>query len=463
VDFVLTSTFRELEARFAGRALNLMLNDDGEGGHRIVVMGGSGSADAASTPPPTGWVPYNPAAATRLLDEARRELLNCFFARDSQGVLTNLNALNEQNGKLKEQFQFDLRVLSKLGARLFSTVTSAVNVEGARSEPVAWSKALRKKLKSSAVVQVARSVRAEYAFPWALIYDVPMPGPDFEFCPVIKEWGKDGVRLNTMEHTVCPYADQDFHLENIYCPFGFWGLKHIVEQPPSVLTKKNDAWVLREVVLEISAPKDVRIAVGTTRDPQLDARQINGHLTALKGITALQFSAQSPAEDVETVRSALESPEIVYLLCHGQFNPSNNEFYLGIGDPDDKNHQVYPHTVHGWADSEKSPNLSEWLTLHPLVFINGCHTADLKPEQTLQFVSEFNYAQASGILGTEVSIQLSLATEVAQHLLTDIAAGTKLGEALRSLRWQLANKGNLLGLAYTLYAMADLRVVRTSN
>ena len=39
-------------------------------------------------------------------------------------------------------------------------------------------------------------------------------------------------------------------------------------------------------------------------------------------------------------------------------------------------------------------------------------------------------------------------------------AQPSLGEALHEICWQLANKGNLLGLAYTLYALAGLRVVR---
>jgi CHAT domain len=469
IDFVLSSTFQDLETNFGGRTLSLMLNDDGEGGHRIVAMGGPESAEASIESLPAGWVPYNPSGATGLLNDAREALLSCFFLRDENGLLTNDEAFDEKQnksrnlGKEKIQFQYDLRDLCKVGVRLFDAVTSAVNVEDDKLNAPSWSNALRKRLENHSTVQVARSVRAEYSFPWALVYDIPMPGPDFKFCRVIDEWNDSGIREKGTEQKECPFSKMDFHLENVYCPYGFWGLKHIVEQPPSVLTKKNGKWVLREAVLEIPTPEGIQLAVGLTGDPELNAKRIDEHVTALKRIPAVLFSAQSPANNLETARAALERPDIVYFLCHGKVNPSNKQFYLGIGDPDDKNHQIYTGTVHGWVDTQKSPNLSAWSDRHPLVFINGCHTADLKPEQTLQFVSEFTYAQASGVLGTEVSVQLCLATDVAQQLLEAVAAGSKIGEALRDERWRLANKGNLIGLAYTLYAMADLRIVRAQN
>jgi len=37
-----------------------------------------------------------------------------------------------------------------------------------------------------------------------------------------------------------------------------------------------------------------------------------------------------------------------------------------------------------------------------------------------------------------------------------------MGEAMREARWTLANKGNLLGLAYTFYSLANLQFVAAS-
>jgi hypothetical protein len=42
-------------------------------------------------------------------------------------------------------------------------------------------------------------------------------------------------------------------------------------------------------------------------------------------------------------------------------------------------------------------------------------------------------------------------------LLARLAAGFSAGEALRQTRWEMLGRGNVMGLAYTLHAGADLR------
>ncbi len=64
------------------------------------------------------------------------------------------------------------------------------------------------------------------------------------------------------------------------------------------------------------------------------------------------------------------------------------------------------------------------------------------------------------MLGTEASVLLAVATEVAELMLAKLAQGISVGQALYEIRWNLANKGNLLGLAYTLYGLADLHLMR---
>src|SRR5262249_12348046 len=118
----------------------------------------------------------------------------------------------------------------------------------------------------------------------------------------------------------------------------------------------------------------------------------------------------------------------------------------------------YPGMVQDWADTAAVPNLQDWPRQRPLVCINGCHTTDLRPEQLLNFVTAFVYAGASGVIGTEIGIRVPLAAAVAERLIQKTADGVPAGVALYQVRWELANKGNLLGLAYTLYALADLHV-----
>jgi hypothetical protein len=98
-----------------------------------------------------------------------------------------------------------------------------------------------------------------------------------------------------------------------------------------------------------------------------------------------------------------------------------------------------------------------WIDRHPLVFINGCHTADLVPDQILNFVNTFAGFGAGAVVGTEISIRLPLAVEVAENFFRRMAAAETIGGATCSMRWDLANKGNLLGLAYTPYGLSSLK------
>jgi hypothetical protein len=56
----------------------------------------------------------------------------------------------------------------------------------------------------------------------------------------------------------------------------------------------------------------------------------------------------------------------------------------------------------------------------------------------------------------------NVAIEVAESLFEKIAGNmpVPVGEAMYQTRWELANKGNLLGLAYSLYCLANLHVTK---
>jgi len=102
----------------------------------------------------------------------------------------------------------------------------------------------------------------------------------------------------------------------------------------------------------------------------------------------------------------------------------------------------------------------DWAGLHPLVFINGCHTADVTPDDLLHFTRMFAWCRAAGLIGTEISVPEELARHFARGFLAGFAGGRGVGEVMREQRLELLELGNLLGLAYTPYCSADLRIVR---
>jgi hypothetical protein len=489
VDYVLTGSFQQVPERFARRALtgfqgeaaadypvalNLALNDDGGGGHRILLkyhleppgagthVGQGWFSDPRRRPPP-GRTRYNPQGSAAILRQARELLLNCFFNRDAQGRLLQTQALNKNNGKTRDQFQFDLRELARLGSELFAILTGQIDPGEPGQQPRDWTQRMQEALAEAGVIQVARTGLAEYAFPWSLVYDYPLPGPAYRFCDIIQEeWGaQDGVRQRGVYRKRCPHHAKPWHQENVYCPYGFWGLKHVIEQPPSVLRGLDDSGEgdLRDAEHEIPGGPQLSLAVAVTRDPALDPARVRDHLAKLQAIGRLKFDGAAPADDVTLARALLADATLVYFLCHGKNDAQSSKPYLEIGLGNNLAlHRIYPKMVQEWANTAALPNLRGWPKRRPLVCINGCHTADLRPEQLLNFVNAFVYAGASGVIGTEIGVQVPLAIEVAERLFEKLVAGLPVGVALYQVRWELVNKGNLLGLAYTLYALADLHI-----
>ncbi|GEM_PF-2539449 len=501
VDYRLTGGFQDVEARFARRAVrftpnedspgrpvavNLTLNDDGAAGHRIVVKR---RLDSAAGPPSTsaplppsncptqGWTPYDPAGVGPLVERARDQLLQCFYQKDSTGQVVRDNrgdpvvGLDPQtNGKPREQFKWDLVKLAELGSELFVKAFTQVRLEDDRCSQAQWAQNLLQVLSSATLIQVARTSAAQYVFPWALIYEHPLilaNRASWRFCPIVdREWSEAGTRTSVELRAHCPYADSPsiapglppyWHASDVICPYGFWGLKHVIEEPPSLSSGLGNA------PNRVHAGPSLCLAVGATADPDLVAR-IQAHLDTIQQRRWAQLVPPSVADSWDTVTMMLQAPEIAYFLCHGEYDQEQGRAYLSVGPRDNlPARRIYAEDLAAWAvrPLPQGPDLAAWRKRSPLVFINGCHTADLKPGQLLSFVTTFAALGASGVLGTEVSVVLPVAIEVAESLFAKLAQPSPppLGEALRQIRWELANKGNLLGLAYTLYGLADLAIV----
>jgi hypothetical protein len=434
--------------------LNLTLNGNGDGQHRIIIKGHEEIAPV--------WRDYNPAASIQLLQNAREELSNCFLLKDSGfNSQKDTEGLDENNGKNFEQFARDLFRMALLGESLYNKIFSKVIVPG--KDWTEWEQEFRNALASYTVIQVARTGPAEFVLPWALLYDYPLPDKDhLGWCKTLQdEWNSAGIRTEEPK-PLCKYRNDPDHQKNIICPYGFWGLRHVIEQPISPLFKSagDDEFHLpADVTDEIPFTDGVKLAVAVTRDAQLDQNAIAGHLKNLQ--QWLAFAPPNEADDWDKVCTMLQSPGIAYFFCHGEYDPAKVEPYLGVGLRDSSMaHRVYPNELLAWA---RTPPPKRWRDHRPLIFINGCHTSDLRPDDILNFVETFGVLGASGVIGTEIKVRLPLAAEIGESLLRKIAGGAKVCDAMYRVRWDLANKGNLLGLAYTPYCLSDLHVANAQH
>ena len=459
VDFVLSGDFHEVRKRFENRrihfdesdkvgkpvTLNLTLNDDGYGQHRILAKHHLDDQKEIGLPP--AWKKYDPIAAVDILAQFRSELLTCYEEFDPRKF---------ENKRAK--FIADMTSLAIIGSKLYSTAFNDLTLPGGEDE-WDWEEKFQQSISDATVIQVSRTGPATYVFPWAMVYEYPLEEgmrKTYESCRTLwEEWDENAVRTKKAGMQ-CPHQGE--HLDklrrpkgadkpvSIICPYAFWGYKHIIEQPLSAVDQLS------------SAPQHVEtngrfeLSIGVTHD--LD--QYASHLRNLETlIPRARMDPRQPAIDREEVRQMLKAPEIVYFLCHGE--KDKGQTYINIGEHDtNPMHMVTPNMLKQWKRS--SVDKSAWQRIHPMIFINGCGTADLRPGLAFDMVSAFAELEASGVIGTEVSIQTTTAYPAALHILRRMAEGGQLCPTVREMRWELLNQGDLLGLAYTPYGLAELDI-----
>ncbi|PKN94328.1 MAG: hypothetical protein CVU44_04360 [Chloroflexi bacterium HGW-Chloroflexi-6] len=460
VDYVLTSNYQRLgnlssrQRTSTGRdervKVSILMNDDLSGSHRILLKGDDEKNQSASLPP--AWKAYDTQIIGDMLEEARRVLSN------PSGRSLDF----ESDTFLLDKFKEDLIALAKLGANLYNIllqgITPAENVP-----PMLWRQRFRKALHPGDIIQLARagSVPSTHVIPWTLIYDHPLE-PDrsdlpLKICRVVEEqWDADFLKrkqpYRDQDISVCPYEGE--HEPNTVCPFGFWGYRYTLEQPISALL--NQAWDV-EPARNILITNPVKMAVAATTDIPRQSRY-KQHFQSIQDSVNAEYIPNIPATERDQVRDSLRDPQLVYILCHG--GKDGKLTYLNIGPRGkDALHTITPDLPGVWGEHDYI-DLDKWHATRPLVFINGCYTTDLLPDLTLNFVSAFRDLMAGGVIGTEIPVAVEYGYLAAEKFFERLGRGEDVGQAILGMRWDLLNQGSLLGLAYTPYAMADLRFER---
>lgn len=357
------------------------------------------------------------------LAQARGALMAVHAEKTAEG---RENLLDGDNGKSRNAFLADLENLAGVGWDLFVLIAP-------RS---AQRNALRGMLGSTAQLQICRQEGMTLTFPWALVYDIPVVrGAPWKPC-------RKGLDADLPEDTrECPGADE--HELNTLCPYGFWGFRHIIEQPPSRAPGQRLALV--------AGSGEGAPALTVARSTDLHDGETRRHVLQLRA----QFEdrlVEHTAWDTLSVALA-DVADCLYFYCHGRTPLAGHEApdgtVLQIGERDRIPAQDLA-ALHGQWTS--------WHTRAPLVFLNGCHTVDSGPATWLSYVDAFTDLNASGVVGTEISVHQSLAGEVAERFWEALLERRSVGSALHSARTALLRKGNLLGLAYTAYCSSALRL-----
>lgn len=449
IDYSLTRALTNA-ARLPARTLNIMTNENANGSHRFVLVGRERVYHRSLSDKTVGDAM---GAARKGLHDTHRRLIReakikkfpdgteeVIAPAEYKNLLKTLDGVT--NAKNRGEFIADLKKLAQMGSLLWEALFQGY--PGSR-------RILRDRLlKERATIQICRSKNSDspLLFPWALIYDIYLDSDPskWHLCELLKDW-KPGKPLADPEVKKCPYDDGENHRMDLICPFGFWGFKHILEQPPSMPEGRD---LPLEITLSDGQPE---MAVGLS----LDLQKPQDHVKELKKqLSKMRIMAKASKDDILEMLGNT-GLEFVYLFCHGRRGKlpgaAQRVPYLEVG----KSEPVTTGDIMKWQDSVWPAD--HWQKTSPLVFINGCHTAELTPDALVSFVDRFIEANAGGVIGTEVTVSQDLASETALLFFSYLLEkdGT-VGQAIRRMRFDFLFRGNLMGLAYTPYCSANLHL-----
>jgi len=353
------------------------------------------------------------------------------------------------HGKPQAEFEADLRLLARAGADVYEALFPDTRTWLTLPGLLRYEARARGRPPVLCIAEPCSTGRSDRHVPWSAVYDLPVgadPG-SYSVCPSVRRFGPDGNGEAVPAYCPIDHADD----EDVLCPFGFWGLSCLIEQPQSA------NYDLTQVVTDADDTVPVSLLVVT--DPDLDATITRQHVANLK--SRLQKSVSNPAiVSSRDLALALgpEDMDVAYLYCHCGYQKLSDRAVpsavLRLGTQ-----SIGPLDVSKWARSPRLWPRPHWPNRKPLVVLNGCHTVDFTNATLSDFVSAFvDRAGAAGVIGTEVAVEQNLASFLMELFLTDLAAGATTGDALRDTRWQLVRHGNLMGLGYTPYCLSGLRL-----
>ena len=417
-DFTITRDLTSFESIPTRSRVSVLTNSNGGGAHQIVLR----SVDPKSAKPDGQTFAVNEAT----LGETMRQL---------RAALSDRSPATRQ--RKREDLAQDLRVLAPLGWTLYTQLPGQrPYMFGALADSP-----------ESYVVQVLRPTTSDFVVPWALMYEIPLLSDRPTVCPLISNWDGTGP-LVTESMRACPHGP---HSQDVLCPFGFWGFRYAIEQLAS-----SDS-----PTTEIRASATCEMVMAQTQFG-VDLKALAGHMTAMGALLRrwLPNAQAREGKDKASIRTLLDHDlPLVYFYCHGERrNVVDPNVWLSVGQREILTAQDFI----GWLVAWRQQKKLIWSDVRPLVFVNACNSVSIYPTTLVSYVDAFvGSARAAGVIGTEVKVQQELAASVAERFFDLLLSGGQTVEAaLRKIRFEYLGVGNLIGLLYTPYCWADLRIVQ---
>jgi HEAT repeat protein len=352
---------------------------------------------------------------------------------------------SEQVDGNKEEFVSNMRRLADAGRRLWIKIfkrerTSALYHVGQWLE--------RHSLEPNATVQVSSNAdAANFVLPWSLLYDRPLPPKSYEL-PDLQ---------------------------------GFWGVRYCIEQGLPNATRSSDT--------PLETGKQLKLGFMLWEQFR-NADQGKAYLEGLQTRSAGRLDVSlPPITDADKCFGLLAECDshLLYFYTHGYTR--HRQADIGVGPnlelfvrryerlaSDSPVRETYGLLYEAVKQKQFEPDRS-WIELTygriyldelydriaflntgPVVFLNMCESVQITPSLSDSFVHFFLDRGACTVIGTECPMTVEFARPFAESFITGVLEGQPVGKALLAARRQFLERLNPLGLAYTLYGSAMVRV-----
>jgi hypothetical protein len=411
LEYSKTAGFNNLD-QFGDRFLHLGLNDAG-GTHTLTVKKDNETATVHLDPNIIG-----PAV------KLARDLLKAATGDERHPGFPADQALLPPSKKFEQL----IRDLADAGKALYDHIWD--------DAPRHMQGALRKvREDTDRILQVSRFDQ-NYVFPWTMLYDFPLTVPArrtsaIEVCPgFTRQVGGETISCSDCLRDCLHKADKS----KTFCVYGFWGLRHQVEQVLHTPQKEE------ETIRDLRPIRDgaIQISVGLQGG---SAGKLPSQLGGVFGNTLVR-EVRSMQGLLDDLFSDQQRPALLVLVGHC----GGTTIDLPAGE------QLVPEDIRSRVQAEK-----EWGDPHPVIVLAACESVSVTLETLTSFLPAFADAGASAIVGTEIVVFESLACRVARELATYLLEKRfPLGDAVLRLRRVLLCEGNPLGFVFTPYGSAEL-------
>jgi hypothetical protein len=419
LDFSINSRLDELET-LKPRMLSLALNDDAApASHMLAVKRGD-----AGLP-----VFFTEIELTVALKQIRADLT--WATVDDEKDEPRFPEDRGEEGNFDEA----LRRLAKAGSNLYNELF-------ARALNTGLEPALNAARKANDQIIQAVHLAENFAFPWNALYDFELPdrvhkGPPPPVCKGFTRRKPDDGTLYSCADCLkdCQHAVK----KEAVCVYGFWGLRHQIEQLITTrLTKPRELQPIADVA--------VRYVVGL---PGTELDQIPSDLASKLG------SSVRPIPDDQDILPLLwgpDRPPVLLIVGHYKTAPVRDE-RVGPRITLPRARFLTPDDIL----NQRKQNSAPWGDPRTVVLLAACRGGVVDIRGVRNFVNMFTQVGAGAVIGPDAVIYEGLARSFATRMCDALVNERQsVGAAILEFRRYLVRNFNPLGLVFTTYGFADL-------